>query len=244
MGILVASGRFGFLIWQVLLNLQHSWQDRARLWQQMERAGVRSIPLVLLIGFFSGATMAWQAAYQFRGMVSLSVLGGQVMRAVLMEMAPVLTALVMSGRIGASMTAEIGAMKLTEQIDALRTMSIDPVRYLVLPRVVSLTLMMPVLTVFALSTSIAGAYVVANFFLDLTLETFFSSIREYFRIQDLAGGLAKSTIFGMIISVVGCGQGLFARSNAGGVGDATIASFVLSSVLILLSDFLLWIILF
>ncbi|TAE47841.1 MAG: ABC transporter permease [Bacteroidetes bacterium] len=210
----------------------------------MDHSGIRSIPLVLLIGAFSGAIMAWQAAHQFGSMISLSVLGGQVTEAIMMEMAPVLTALVVSGRIGASMTAEIGSMKLSEQIDALRTMSIDPVRYLVLPRVLGLTLMMPTLTVFALVTAIIGAYGVSSYFLDLTFQTFFSSVQDFFRIKDFVGGLIKSTIFGMIISLVGCYQGIYTGRGASGLGEATIASFVISAVSILAGDFLLWIILF
>ncbi|MFK7924382.1 MAG: MlaE family ABC transporter permease, partial [Bacteroidia bacterium] len=150
MRVLNALGEFGFMLWQVLQNFRHVWRDRRRIIYQLDHVGVNSIPLVLLIGLFAGAIIAWQAAYQFKGMISLSVLGGQVSRVVMMEMAPVLTALVIAGRIGASMTAEIGSMKISEQIDALRCMSIDPVRYIVLPRFLGLSLMMPILTFFAL----------------------------------------------------------------------------------------------
>jgi len=239
-----AIGSYGYLLWQVVSNLRYSLRDRKRIIYQLDHVGVNSIPLVLLIGLFAGAIIAWQAAYQFKGMISLSVMGGQVTRVVMMEMAPVLTALVISGRIGASMTAEIGTMKVTEQIDALKTMSVDPVRYIVLPRFLGLSLMMPVLTFFSLIIAVLGAYLVSSYFLDITYQIFLNSIRDFFQPGDLRGGLIKGTIFGMIISSIGCYMGLSTERGAQGVGQATIRSFVVSAIAILISDFLLWIILF
>ena len=238
------TGRIGYLLWEVILNLKYSFKDRKRVLYYLDHIGVNSIPLVLLIGLFAGATIAWQAAYQFRGMITLSVMGGQVTRVVMMEMAPVLTALVISGRIGASMTAEIGTMKITEQVDALRTLAIDPVRYLVMPRFLGLSIMMPILTFFSLFIAIAGAYLVSDYFLDLTQQIFFQSIRDFFEPRDLWGGLIKATIFGMLISLIGCYKGLYTEGGAKGVGKATISSFVMSAISILASDFFLWIILF
>ncbi|RMG74685.1 MAG: ABC transporter permease [Bacteroidetes bacterium] len=241
---LEALGTFGYLLWRVGGTLRYTWRDRRRVIYQLDHVGVNSIPLVLLIGLFAGAIIAWQAAYQFKGMVSLSVLGGQVVRVVMMEMAPVLTALVISGRIGASMTAEIGAMKISEQIDALRTMAIDPVRYLVMPRFLGLGLMMPILTLFSVLIAVLGAFLVSNYFLDITSQVFFQSVRNFFEWGDLLGGLIKGTFFGLIIALVGCYKGLHAGEGAQGVGIATISSFVTSAICILAGDFLLWIILF
>ncbi|MDX2247079.1 MAG: ABC transporter permease [Bacteroidia bacterium] len=237
-------GEFGYLIWRLLVNLRYTFRDRERVAYQLDHIGVNSIPLVSLIGLFAGAIIAWQAAYQFKGMISLSVLGGQVVRVVMMEMAPVLTALVISGRIGASMTAEIGSMKVTEQLDALRTMSIDPIRYIALPRFLGLSLMMPFLTLFAVAVAVVGAYLVSNYFLDISRQVFFSSIRDFFSVSDLLGGLAKGAIFGMIIALIGCFMGIHTQGGSKGVGKATISSFVISAVCILAGDFLLWIILF
>lgn len=244
MAIIRALGEFGYLLWRVMASLRYTLFDRRRLLFQLDHMGVRSIPLVALIGFFAGAIVAWQGAYQFKGMVSLSVLGGQVVRVLMMEMGPVLTALVMSGRIGASMAAEIGTMKVTEQIDALRTMSIDPVRYIVLPRFVGLSLMMPILTLFATTIAVLGSFLVSAYFLDVTQQVYFHSVREFFQIQDLLGGLVKGMVFGMIISLVSCFRGLNTELGASGVGAATISAFVISAVSILAGDFLLWIILF
>ncbi len=229
---------------QVVLNLRYAFHDRRRLAAQLDHVGVNSIPLVLLVGFFAGTIIAWQAAYQFTGMISLDVMGGQVARVSVMEMGPVLTALVIAGRIGASMTAEIGTMVVTQQVDALRTMALDPVRYLVLPRVLGLTLMMPVLTMFANIVSIIGAYLVSGYFLDITYQSFLESIHTFFQVRDLIGGLIKSCVFGLLISLVGCFMGLTTTGGAKGVGKATISSFVLAAVFILVGDFMLWLILF
>jgi phospholipid/cholesterol/gamma-HCH transport system permease protein len=229
---------------QVLLNVRHAWHDRRRLIEQLDHVGVNSILLVLLVGFFAGTIIAWQAAYQFTGMISLDVLGGQVVRVSVMEMGPVLTALVIAGRIGASMTAEIGTMVVTQQVDALRTLALDPVRYLVLPRVLALVIMMPVLTMFSDIVAILGAYLVSGYFLDITYQAFLESIHTFFQTRDLLGGLVKSCIFGMLISLIGCYMGLSTSGGAKGVGRSTIASFVQAAVLILVSDFLLWLILF
>lgn len=237
-------GEFGFLAYQVVRNLPYAWRDRRRLAYQMDHVGVNSIPLVMLVGFFAGAIIAWQGAYQFKGMVSLDVLGGQATRVIVMEMGPVLTALVIAGRIGASMTAEIGTMKVTEQVDALRTMAIDPIRYIVLPRFLGLTIMMPVLTMFSNFVGILGCYIVSSYFLDISQQTFMDSIKSYLMIQDINGGLIKSFIFGMLISLVGCYKGLSTGGGARGVGRSTISSFVLSAIFILIGDFLLWLILF
>lgn len=237
-------GEFGYMAYQVALNLRYAWRDQRRLLYQMDHVGVNSIPLVMLVGFFAGAIIAWQAAYQFRGMISLDVLGGQAARVIVMEMGPVLTALVIAGRIGASMTAEIGTMKVTEQVDALRTMALDPIRYIVLPRVVGLSVMMPVLTLFSVTVGILGSYLVSNYFLDISHQTFFESIQTFFQAQDLFGGLIKALIFGMLISLIGCYMGLSTAGGARGVGQSTIASFVLSAIFILIGDFCLWLILF
>lgn len=237
-------GEFGYLLWRLLTTLRFVGYDRKRIIYQLDHIGVRSISLVGLIGFFAGAIVAWQGAYQLKGMVSLTVLGGQVTRVLMMEMGPVLTALVMSGRIGASMAAEIGTMKVTEQIDALRTMSIDPVRYIVLPRFLGLSLMMPLLTIFATTVAVLGSYLVSAYFLGVTQQVYFNSVREFFQLQDMLGGIAKGMVFGMIIALVSCFQGMSTQLGARGVGDATISAFVISAVAILAGDFLLWIILF
>jgi phospholipid/cholesterol/gamma-HCH transport system permease protein len=244
MKLLQPIGEFGYLIHSVVRQLPHAFRDWRRVAYQLDHVGVNSIPLVLLTGFFAGCIIAWQSALQFTGLVSMNVLGGQVTRVVVMEMAPVLTALVISGRIGASMTAEIGTMKVTEQIDALRTMGIDPVRYIVMPRFLGLTIMMPVLAVFSILTGVFGAYLVSAWFLDVTPAVFFDSIKTWFQPGDLIGGLLKSMVFGMLISLIGCFMGMSTQGGSRGVGNSTIQSFVFAAILILIWDFLLGMVVF
>lgn len=244
MRVLNRIAEFGYLLYRLIGTLRYAWRDRKRVIYQLDHIGVNSIPIVLLVGLFAGAIIAWQAAYQFKGFVTLTIMGGQVVRVVMMEMAPVLTALVISGRIGASMTAEIGSMKLSEQIDALQTLSIDPVRYLVMPRFLGLVLMMPILTFFSMLIAVLGSYLVTEYFLDLTRQVFFASVRDFFQPIDLIGGLIKGSIFGMLIALVGCYMGIHTQGGAKGLGQATIQSFVVSAMCILGGDFLLWIILF
>ncbi len=241
---LESAGKFGYLVFQLLACFRFAISDRQRLFYQIDKIGIQGIPIVLLVGVFAGTTIAWQAAYQFRGMAPLSLLGGQVTKTIMMEMAPVLTALVMSGRIGAGMTAEIGGMKVTEQIDALKTMSIDPVRYIVMPRFLALLLMMPVLAVFAMFIAVAGALVVCLMFLDISFHSFMNSVRDMFSFKDMMGGIIKTLFFGMLIALIGCFKGLETTGGSKGIGDATISSFVYCAIAILISDFLLWIILF
>lgn len=241
---LEAAGDFGYLMLRTFALIPGIWKERRRLLHHLDEMGVKSLPLVLVVGIFSGAIIAWQAAYQFKGMITLDVMGGQTSRVIIMEMGPVLTALVISGRLGASITAEIGSMKLTGQVDALRVMAIDPVRFLVLPRVAAIGIMMPVLTMLANLVAILGSFLVSAYFLDMTREVFFDSVQSMFLMRDLLGGLLKSFIFGVLIGIIGCYMGLTSTGGASGVGRSTIGSFVLCAVCVLISDFFLWLILF
>ena len=237
-------GAFGYLLLEVLGNLRYVFRDRRRVFYQFEHIGLNSIPLVMLIGFFAGAIIAWEAAYQVKGLVSLSILGGQVVKVITMEMGPVMTSLVLAGRIGASMTAEIGSMKVSDQVDALRTMGIDPVRYIVLPRFAGLTVMLPILCIFACLIGTMGAFIVSDYFLEISPATFLDSIKMFFTPWDLVGGLIKSLIFGITISLIGCYMGLTTTGGAKGVGTSTIMSFVYSAICILVGDFFLWLVLY
>lgn len=235
---------FGYFMVSTLGTLRYAWQDRQRVWQQMEQVGVATVGLALLVGFFAGSIIAWQAAYQFTGLASLSILGGQATRVILMEIGPVLTALILAGRIGASMAAEIGTMVVTEQIDALRTLSLNPVRYVVMPRLLALFFMTPCLTIFANLVGIVGAFVVTNLFMELSYETFLSSVKMFFQPFDLWGGLIKAAVFGVLIALIGCYCGLQTEGGATGVGKATVRAFVTCALMILVSDYFLWLILF
>lgn len=247
MKIINGLGQFGYLLYYLTGQLHHgltSRADRRRVLYQMEHVGINSLPLVLVVGFFAGSIIAWQAAYQFKGLISLSILGGQAQRVIVMEIGPVLTALILAGRLGASITAEIGTMRVSEEIDALRTLSIDPIRYLVLPRFLGLVLMLPVLTVFSNLAGVVGAFVVTRAFLDITPEVFFDSVRMFFQLRDVAAGLFKAGVFGVLIAAIGCYMGLTAEGGSEGVGAATIRSFVRAAIALLVADYFLWLILF
>lgn len=237
-------GRISMLLWGIIVNLPRVFRDRRLILDQMEHIGVGSIPLVIIIGFFTGAVSTWQAAYQFQGFISLSFLGGAVTKAIFIELGPVLTAIVLAGRIGASIAAELGTMKVTEQIDALESLAINPVRYLVMPRFLASIVMLPVLTIIANFIAILGAFLVAYLFLDVSNEVFFWSVKSVFDLKDIAGGLIKAFFFGASISILGCHVGLNARGGALGVGNATIRAFVLAASMTLILDYILWITIF
>lgn len=210
----------------------------------MEHIGVNSLPLVLIIAVFTGAVAAWQAAYQLKGIAPLSFLGGATSRAIITELGPVLTGIVIAGRVGASIAAELGTMKVTEQIDALETMGISPIRYLAMPRFLAAVFMLPILVIFANFIAVLGAYIVSNYFLNVSFAVFFNSVKSFFEMWDLIAGLIKTVFFGAVTSLLGCHIGFRTEGGAEGVGLATIRSFVISSALILILDYLLWMLIF
>jgi phospholipid/cholesterol/gamma-HCH transport system permease protein len=207
--------------------------------QQMSAIGVGSLGLVIVVSLFTGAVAAVQAAYQFSAVVPLKYLGAVIIRSVIIELGPVLTALIIGGRVGASIAAELGTMKVTEQIDALRAMAIDPVRYLVVPRIVASVVMLPVLTVFANGIAIFGGFLVAIGPIGMSAHTYVVGLKQYFFLKDLYSGLFKAFVFGGIIGTMGCYYGFSTEGGAEGVGNATTRAVVSSCVLILISDYVL-----
>ena len=204
---------------------------------QMHETGVRSLPLVFIVSLFVGATTGWQAKYQLEGLVPMTTIGAAVAKSVILELAPALTAMVIAGRVGSAIAAELATMRVTEQIDALVTMSIDPVRYLVLPRVAAGIVMVPVLVAVSFFLAIFGGYVTVVYGGSISGSTFLEGVRFLFYVRDVAVGLFKAFIFGAGVSFLGCYFGYVARGGAEGVGKAAIRSFVSSAVLILVADF-------
>lgn len=238
------TGEVFILIGKVGVYLPQIWRNRRLVIDQMMEIGVRSIPLVLFVGLFAGAVASVQTAYQLKGYISNNYLGAATSVAIFIELGPVLTALVIAGRVGASIAAELGTMKVTEQIDALESLAIDPIRYLAMPRIVSGFVMIPLLTILADFIGIIGAYIVAYINLDLPPEIYFGSVKEFFSLLNVFSGLIKAFVFGGITAIIGCYVGFSTEGGAEGVGKATIRAFVLSSALILLNDYLLSVILF
>ena len=237
-------GQISQLFFSIIKYSTQLLKNRKLLFFQMEHIGVNSLPLVIIIAVFTGAVSAWQAAYQLKGIAPISFLGTATSRAIITELGPVLTAIIIAGRIGASIAAELGSMKVTEQIDALETMGISPIRYLAMPRFFASVFMMPVLIIFANVIAIAGAYVISNYFLDISYTVFFDSVKRFFLVSDFMFGLVKGVFFGGITALLGCHIGFRTTGGAEGVGLSTIRSFVLSAALILIVDYILWTLLF
>lgn len=237
-------GQISQLFISILKYSSQLFKNRKILFFQMEHIGVNSLPLVLIISVFTGAVSAWQAAYQLKGIAPISFLGTATSRAIITELGPVLTAIIIAGRIGASIAAELGSMKVTEQIDALEVMGISPVRYLAMPRFFASIIMMPVLIVFANVIAVAGAYFISNYFLDVSYTVFFDSVKRFFLVSDFLFGLIKGVVFGAITSLLGCHIGFGTVGGAEGVGNSTIRSFVFSAASILVLDYILWTLLF
>ena len=237
-------GQISILFFNIIRNIKNVPRTSKVVLHQMEHIGVNSLPLVLIIAVFTGAIAAWQAAYQLQGLAPMSILGGTTSRAIITELGPVLTGIVIAGRVGASIAAELGTMKVTEQIDALEIMAIDPIRYLAMPRVFASLLMMPILVIFANTIAVFGAFVVSDYFLNVTFHVFFDSVKYFFIFSDLTAGLVKAVFFGGVTALLGCHIGFRTQGGAEGVGLSTIRSFVLSATMILILDYVLWMLMF
>ena len=244
MNFLQEFGQVSILFAEIVGFFPKIYKNRKLILQQMEHIGVNSLPLVTVIAVFTGAVAAWQAAYQLKGIAPLSFLGTATSRAIITELGPVLTAIVIAGRVGASIAAELGTMNVTEQIDALEVMGIDPVRFLAMPRVLAASIMMPVLIIFADVIAVLGAYFISNYFLNVSFTVFFDSVKRFFSVWDFTFGMVKGLIFGAVTSLLGCHIGFKTSGGAEGVGFSTIRSFVLTSASILILDYLLWMLAF
>ena len=203
---------------------------------QMRRVGVDSLPVALFIAAFTGVVLALQASYTFTGAVPLYFVGTLVGKTMMLELGPVLAGLALAGRVGASMAAELGTMKVTEQVDALETLAYDPQSYLVIPRVLAGTLMFPVVVAFAIATGIITGWFTSLVLLDLSTQDFIKGLKLFYVFKDVWFGLLKSASFGFTITLVGCIEGLGTRGGAEGVGRSTTRSVVYSAILILVLD--------
>lgn len=207
--------------------------------QQLIRIGTSSLPLIIVISVFIGAVTAIQADYQFRGFVPATYLGTAVCKFVIIESGPVLTALVLAGRVGSAIAAEIGTMKEKEELDAMTVLDLDPLRYLALPRLLAGLAAFPLLTVVSDFLAIIGGWLVTNLILKVTTSTYVFGLRFLFSGYDIWIGLIKAMVFGGIVVVMGYYHGVGAGSGAKGVGQASMRSVVSSCVLILMMDFVI-----
>lgn len=212
--------------------------------QQLDFAGTQSIILIVMTGAFTGMVSVLQGYNAMSRYGAESMVGAATALALARELGPVLTGLMIVGRVGSAMTAELGSMRITEQIDALSSMSVSPVQYLVCPRIIATSITMPFLSAIFAFSGMIGAYIVSVEYLHIDAGAFMSAVRDYVTSSDVTAGLIKALVFGLILSLVACFKGFNATGGARGVGVATTKSVVLSSVLILFSDYLMTAIMF
>jgi phospholipid/cholesterol/gamma-HCH transport system permease protein len=212
--------------------------------KQMEFVGVKSIFVVVLTGTFTGMVMTLQGYHGFRLFSAETMVGSTVALGMTRELGPVLTSLMVTARAGSAMAAELGTMRVTEQIDALSVMATNPIKHLIVPRVIASVLMLPLLTVVANFVGIAGSYFVGVDLLDINRGDFVNNIYKMLELNDIYSGLVKAAFFGLVLSVVGCYKGFNTTGGAEGVGRATTQAVVISSITILVSDYFLTAIMF
>ena len=204
--------------------------------RQMRNIGVGSVPLTVIVAAFIGAVTAFQTRYQLFGGVQLSVVGLISRQSIILELGPLLTALVLTGRVGARITAELGTMRVTEQIDALETLAYDPIAYLVVPRIIAAIIMLPILTIFADAVGVGMAFLTSIIATDILPSDFISGLQLAFAPFQIIYSLIKATVFGMAIAFFCSYEGYNANAGAEGVGRSTATAVVITSVAILILD--------
>jgi phospholipid/cholesterol/gamma-HCH transport system permease protein len=232
-------GELFLLLTQTLLTVMGGRISGIETVRQMAAIGVNSLPIAILTIAFSGMVLSLHTASQLHSLGGDRFVGGLVAISMAREAAPVLAAVVVAARVGSAIAAEIGSMKVTEQIDALRALAVSPVYYLVVPRFLASVLMLPVITIFANVAGVAGGYLVAVYSAGISDSVFLNSAREMLLWRDLAMGIVKTFAFGAIIALVGCDRGLRTEGGAAGVGRSTTSAVVLAIVLIYISNYFL-----
>jgi phospholipid/cholesterol/gamma-HCH transport system permease protein len=230
-------GQYTLFVLHSFRYISHIGKRRYEILKQMKRTGYDSLLLISVTSAFTGLVTALQATYQTHGYIPKSFIGVLVGKSTMIELAPVLTALVLAGKVGASLAAEIGSMKVTEQLEAMETMAIDPHDYLYLPRIIAGLIMVPLLTIYADVVGIFSAYFFSFLKYGINQYIFFSNMKNYFLPSDLWGGLVKSLFFGFVITTIACFHGSKTEGGAEGVGKVTTEAVVYSSILILILDF-------
>jgi phospholipid/cholesterol/gamma-HCH transport system permease protein len=204
--------------------------------EQMVKIGIDSLPIVFLTCLFTGMVLALQSAYQMQKMEAKLYIASLVALSLTRELGPVLTALVVAGRVGASIAAELGTMKVTEQIDALETLASNPIKYLVVPRFIALFFMLPLLTIYGDIVGIVGGYMIGVWRLNILSNLYWDMTWNPLKIKDIATGLIKSFAFAVIICIIACYEGMRVEGGAEGVGSATTKAVVISFILIIAAD--------
>lgn len=237
--IIASLGSYWILVMSVFwvtLKRPPSW---LLIRNQMYEIGVRSLPVVAVTGFSTGMVLAAQSFFQLSDKGLAGATGIMVTKAMLVELGPVLTAFMVTGRVGASICAELGTMRVTEQIDALKSMSVNPLRYLIAPRFIAGMSMLPLLTIFSCIMGIIGGYIVAVYYYDMPSTSFLDPLPDHIKNFDIITGIVKGFVFGVIIISISCYRGMTTTGGAAGVGRATTNSVVICYSVILITNFLL-----
>ena len=232
-------GNFTMFLFRAMRSLFSSRPKITKFFFQANRVGVESALIVILTGTFTGMVFALQSYIGFQRVGGEQFIGAVVALGMIRELGPVLTGLMVAGRAGSAITAEIGTMRITEQIDALTTLRIDTFQYLIVPRILAGISILPCLAVFSMIFGIAGGYVVCVHVLELSPEDYINSIKSFVELADITSGLIKSCVFGLILTWVGTYKGFYTHGGARGVGKATTQSVVLGSIMILITNYCL-----
>jgi phospholipid/cholesterol/gamma-HCH transport system permease protein len=227
---------WGILRWLVVGVFSGKLPRRQYISQQMIFAGLHSVVLVFFVDFFTGIVLAMQTAYQLQKMGAVIYVASLVAISLCRELSPVLTGLVVAGRAGSAIAAELGTMKVTEQIEALDTMSLDPVRFLCVSRFLALLVMLPCLVVLGNLSGIFGGFLVGTGSLNINPDLYMQTTFKHLELKDIYIGLIKAVVFGILIALISCYEGLKTRGGAEGVGRATTRSVVISFIFIILAD--------
>ena len=235
--LLQGIGRYFIFIFKVVSSSTNFFSRLKQFFFQMYSIGVASIPLIAITSVFTGMVTAVQASYQTSGFLPSRLVGVMIAKSTMIELAPVLTALVLAGKIGASMAAEIGSMRISNQVDALEMLSISPFDYLFLPRILGGLIMLPILTTFSNLFGILSGYFVSLKVYNVTHAEFINGIKEFFDPLDFWSGIIKAVFFGFIITSIACFTGYYAKQGAQGVRKVATKSVVYACILILITDF-------
>jgi len=232
-------GRFFHILWRTLAWTPRPPYDWRELFRQMVKVGVESIPVIVLTAMFTGAVMALQTFTTLRRFHAESYVGSLVALSMVRELSSVLGGLIVAGRSGSAMGAELGTMRVTEQIDALEVMATDPVHYLVVPRVWATTAMLPALVMLGNALGILGGYLVSVVLMGANPVAYTQNTFQFMDLNDVFSGLIKAAVFGLLIALIGCQKGFYTTGGAEGVGRSTTSAVVTASIAILISDFFL-----
>ena len=237
--ILKRMGEVVILFFRTLTWMVRPPLDFKNIINQLIEIGIRSFPVVSLVALCIGMVSALQGGHAAKYVQTMGIVAGGVALGIVRELGPVLTALMLAGRVGAGITAELGTMKVTEQIDALETLATNPIKYLAVPRFIAGVIMTPILTIYANVVGIAGGYFIGAHKLGIGSKQYIDGTIEALTTNDISSGLIKAAVFGAIITIIGCYEGFKTKGGAEGVGRATTISVVTSSVMILAADYFL-----